>query len=312
MKIVSCFTDIKELEPLAEAGADEFYTAVKQAPAFSFGFLPRRQLPQAIKKARALGRRISLAVNAIHSAAFADLSVLNRRITAIDAMGVDAFIISNPYILEMLYSRKPRLRAELHLSSIQPVFNSRSAAFFSRLGISRIILPNQLAPAEAVKILAFCRKNNIETEIFDYRFFGCAYVNGRCQLHRPGYYTLSSAMPDGSLCRINAGHKGLVKIKTLDIPDRAEELPGLIKRLEHRFTRGGSPRLSNAAAFFDFFASGAQYLKYGTRHDAMKIKIRKVKELRAMIGLAESLSLSKPAAEARQLFIRELTRWDGN
>jgi hypothetical protein len=51
MKIVSCFTDLKELEPLAEAGADEFYTAIGALPAFRFGVLPGRDLGPAIKKA---------------------------------------------------------------------------------------------------------------------------------------------------------------------------------------------------------------------------------------------------------------------
>ncbi len=312
MKIVSCFSDLSELEPLAEAGADEFYTAVGDLPAFSIGVLPAADLPKAVKKVRALGKRISLAVNAIHAPATdRHLGAVEKRIRRLAALGVDAFIFSNPYLLGLFSGREKRLGAELHLSSVQPVFNSLSAAFFSRFGIARIILPNQLSPHEARKILLFCRARNIETEIFDYRFFGCAYVNGRCQLHRPGHYTLKSAIVEGSLCRINAKPGGLVKLRSLDLPGRAGELPALIKRLENRFTGGGSPRLSDAAAFFDFFASGVQYLKYGTRHDLPEVKVKKVRELRAMLGLAERLSSSNPRAEARRVFIRELSGWNG-
>ena len=312
MKIVSCFSNLIELEPLAEAGADEFYTAVGDLPAFSIGVLPSADLPKAIKKVRALGKKIALAVNAIHApASDKRLGAIEKRIRYLDRLGVDAFIFSNPYLLGLFSARGKRLRANLHLSSVQPVFNGLSAAFFARFAISRIILPNQLSPHEARKILAFCRARKIETEIFDYRFFGCAYVNGRCQLHRPDHYTLKAAIQEGFLCRINAKPGGLVKLRSLDLPGRAKELPGLIKRLEDRFTCGGAPRLSNAAAFFDFFSSGVQYLKYGTRHDLPEVKAGKVRELRAMLDLAEKLSSSKPRAEARRDFILELTRWNG-
>ncbi len=312
MKIVSCFSDLKELEPLAKAGADEFYTAIEGLPAFSVGFLPGRDLAAAIKKAHALGRKIALAVNAIHAPATNKrLAVMEKRVRSLDKLGMDAFIISNPYLLGLFSGRGKRLRAELHLSSVQPVFNSLSAAFFSRFGVSRLILPNQLSPKEALKTLTFCSAQGIETEIFDYRFFGCAYINGRCHMHRPDHYTLKSAILEGNLCRINARPGGLVKLNTLDLPGRARELPALVKRLENRFTCGGSPRLSNAAAFFDFFTSGAQYLKYGTRHDAPEVKVKKVSELRAMLSLAEQLSASLPPAEARRHFIRELSRWNG-
>ncbi|OGS07486.1 MAG: hypothetical protein A2270_09480 [Elusimicrobia bacterium RIFOXYA12_FULL_51_18] len=311
MKIVSCFTDLKELEPLAEAGADEFYTAVGELPAFGSKNLPSTDLAAAIIKTKALGKKISLAVNDLHATATdKQLGAITGRIRDLDKLGVDAFIFSNPYLLELFSGGRKRLRAELHLSSVQPVFNSLSAAFFQRFNISRIILPNQISSHEARKILYFCRTRSIETEIFDYRFFGCAYVNGRCQLHHPIHFTLKSAMLNDSLCHINAKPGGLIKLRNLDIPNRAGELPGIINRIENRFTRRGSPRLSNAATFFDFFASGVQYLKYGTRSDRQEVKVKKVGELRAMIGLAEKLSSSRPRTKASQAFILELAHWN--
>ena len=310
MKIVSCFTDLNELEPLAEAGADEFYTAVQELPAFGFGFLPYDCLGPAIKKVRALGRKIALAVNDTHVPAISGkLSVMVRRMRAIDDLGVDAFIFSNPYFLELFSGRKTRLRAQIHLSSVQPVFNSLSAAFFARYGVARMILPNQLAPEEAKKLLAFCRGRGIETEIFNYQFFGCPYVNGRCRLHRPVYYTLKAELPRGSLCRVSAERGGLVKVKSLELPERSGEVLGLMSRLSSRLAGGGAPRLSNAAAFFDFFSAGVQYLKYGTRQDSGPVKIRKVAETRRMLDLARELSSSLSREKARQTFITKMSRW---
>ena len=65
MKIVSCFSALRELEPLARAGADEFYTAAEGLLPFSSGTLPPEHLPRAVKEAHRLGRRISIAVNTL-------------------------------------------------------------------------------------------------------------------------------------------------------------------------------------------------------------------------------------------------------
>ena len=310
MKIVSCATDLGELEPLAEAGADEFYTAVRELPAFGFGFLPYACLGPAIKKAHALGKKIALAVNAVCAPAMnGSLSDIVRRIRTIDDMGIDAFIFSSPYFLGTFSGRKTRLRAQLHLSSVQPVFNSLSAAFFARYGAARIILPNQLAPAEAEKILALCRDRGIETEIFNYRFFGCAYINGRCQLHQPVFYNLKTELPKGSLCRVSAERGGLVRVKSLELPERSGEVLGVMSRLSSRLAGGGAPRLSNAAAFFDFLTAGVQYLKYGTRHDPSAVKIKKVAETRRMLELALKFSSSLPRAKARKAFLTKMSGW---
>lgn len=310
MKIVSCFTDIRELEPLAEAGADEFYTAVRELPAFSEGYLPYASLGPAIDKAHALGRKVALAVNAMHSVRLlTDPGGVIRGIRDADAMGVDALIVSNPYLLSKLSLARPRLKAELHLSSVQPVFNSLSAGFFARFGIARMILSNQLAPREAPKILSLCRRLGIGTEIFDYRFFNCAYVNGRCQLHQPGYYTLKSEHR-GSMCRTGTAGGGAVRMKTLDAPGRSGETLAIMNRLAGRLVRDEVPRIANPASFYDYFAAGTRYLKYGMRQDTPEMKALKVRELREMAGLAAELSSSMPRARARRAFIERMTRWD--
>lgn len=312
MKIVACFSDIKELVPLAEAGADEFYTAARELPAFHYGELPLSRLTAAIKLSHSLGRRISVAVNSVlATATVRQLAAAEKGVRRLDDAGADSFIFANPYFLRMFSAPGRGLRAKLHLSSVQPVFNSRAAAFFARFGVSRIILPNQLDPREAGPLLAFCRERGIETEIFDYRFFGCVYVNGRCQLHKPGHYTTRRGLPEGAMCRVSAGAGGLVRPLPPDLPRRAAELPGVLARLERRLAPGGAPRFSDAAAFFDLLSAGVGYLKYGTRRDVPAAKVSKVRAMRAMISLAESLRARLPAAAARKEFITEMSRWNG-
>ncbi|MDT8285605.1 MAG: U32 family peptidase [Elusimicrobiales bacterium] len=310
MKIVSCFSDVKELEPLARAGADEFYTAARELPAFHSGEMPLSRLPGAIKLAHSLGKKISVAVNAVLARATArQLAAIEKSVRRLDDAGADSFIFASPYLLRMFSAPGRRLRARLHLSSVQPVFNSFAAAFFARFGVSRVILPSQLPPSEAGPLLSFCREKGIETEIFDYRFFGCAYVNGRCQLHEPGHYTARGKSGRASMCRLPAGG-GLVRPAGLDVPGRAGELPSVLARLERRLASGDLPGVSDSAAFFDFFSAGVDYLKYGTRRDPSAVKTAKVRAMRAMTALAEKLSAGG-RADARKRFVAEMSGWTG-
>jgi len=274
--------------------------------------LPAGLLRAAVEAAHALGKPLALAVNAIHAPAFRNPAAIMRKLRAADALGVDAFIVSNPQLLRDLSAARPRLRAQLHLSSVQPVFNTLAAAFFLRFGVSRIILPNQLRAHEAREIISFCLRNGVESEIFDYRFFGCAYINGRCQLHRPGYYRLRKETPDGSMCRVNARPGGLAAVKTLDLPERAAAVGAAAARLEQRLAGGGAPRFSDAAAFFDMLLAGASRLKYGTRHDPSRVKVRKVRAVREMLDLAEGLKAALPPEQAARAFTRKMSFWDGS
>jgi hypothetical protein len=310
MKIVSCFSQLEEIKPLAEAGADELYCAIPGLP--SFGNSPclegRGALKMAVQAAHDRGLKLSLAVNGL-TALFTRKgeAKLLGRLAAADSAGVDAFIVAAPAVFALLSALKPR--AKVHLSSVQPCFNSLAAEFFISLGVSRIILPNQLAPFEAASIIRLCRGRGVETEIFDYRFFGCAYINGRCHLHGPQYYTAKQLIPKGSMCRLDAD---LPVPRAINVaPAWKPGLGAITERLRSRFGCGGAPRLATSASFFDFFSGGVDYLKYGTRQDPAGAKVEKIRELRVMAGLAEKLCGTLPRAKARERFIRTMGNWRG-
>ncbi|MDD2805102.1 MAG: U32 family peptidase [Elusimicrobiales bacterium] len=312
MKIVASFSRLEEIKPLAAAGADELYCSVD--PLFSFGDpvgLPSfRELGRAAAAAHALGLKLSLAVNHVNPVfKVSEEAGLVRKFSAARAAGVDAFIFANPGVLALL-GRADLRGAQLHLSSVQPCFNSLTAGLFIGLGVSRVILPNQLAPLEAAALLKLCAARGVDTELFDYRFFGCAYVNGRCGLHRPDNYTLKVRVPPGSMCRPELGGAALPRAVN-PRPAWLDRVPALSARVADRFGCGGGPRLANAASFFDYFVSGVQYLKYGTRPDRAAVKARKVAALRAMLDLAEELAAALPRAEARERFILKMEKWDG-
>jgi len=310
MRIVSCYMDGREIEPLVKAGADELYTSVPGLPSFDETYLRGITVAGAIRRIHALGKKALIAVNSQQVARDPrGLRALQRRFYELDDAGADAFIVASPSILSLLRSGSRKLRADLHLSSVQPCFNTAALRFFLRLGVKRLILPTQLAPLEARELLALCRREGVETEIFDYRFFGCVYVNGRCNLHQPRFHTFRNTSEGGALCRCGSGSP--LRVRPLDAAaGRGKETAAIAGRLALRMGRGGAPRLYNAAAFYDFFRLGVGWLKYGVRKDSPEVKALRVRQLREMADLAEDLRAKYGHARARRLFIDHMTGWN--
>jgi len=312
MKIVSCFSRLSEIAPLASAGADELYCAAADIPSYGHGAL-RGNLRSAAKAAHALNLKLSLAVNSmLLTYSKREMTDFAGRLTRAADDGADSFIVASPSVFTLLKELKNPPSVPIHLSSTQPCFNSRAARYFIRLGVSRLILPSQVSALEAGAILRECRAAGVETEIFDYRFFGCVYVNGRCNLHDPIFHTFTRGKEGAELCRCGGGAAGTLRVKAERVsPGRAAGAPALARRIYARMSCGGPPRIMNAASFHDFFSMGTGYLKYGTRRDPSEVKIGKVKELRAMLDLAEDQAKKLPPKAARAAFINRMTGWRG-
>jgi len=315
MRIVSCYTDVSEIGPLMEAGADELYTSVLGLPSFAESFLRggTPALKKAFREIHSGGKKALVALNSMRvSRNGTGMRALALAAARLESEGADAFIVSNPSLFDLLRNGPRPVKAALHLSSVQPCFNSGTLKFFLRFGIKRLILPSQLAPLEAAGLLRLCRREGVETEIFDYRFFGCVYVNGRCGLHKPVFYDPDGAkIAEGSLCRCGSAY-GVPAARPFGVASqRAAEAPALARRVALRMGCGGAPRFYNAASFYDFFQMGVGWLKYGVRTDPTAAKVRKVRELRAMADLAERLSSEPGAAAGRAEFIRRMTAWKG-
>lgn len=305
MKITSCFIKLAEIEPLVKAGADELYCAVAPLPSFCDGALPdMKTLKAAVRRTHALGKKLSVAVNSVSHVypAAAQGRLLDLLLQA-DACGVDAFIAANPFLPPLAAAPGVSLKARVHLSSAQPCFNTEAAGFFIRRGISRLILSTQLSPFEARGILRDCRAAGVETEIFDHRFCGCTYVNGRCALHHPDFHTLRPGGACGAPCRQGtpaaAGPEGAA----------GRPAAALLRRLAARIA--APPVMYTHASFFDFFLAGADYLKYGVRLDPPEMKARKVADMRAMIDLAGNLCGSLGKDRARKTFLKRMEAWTG-
>lgn len=304
MRLLSCITDRREIPVFKKLGVDEVYFAVDDIPNYanSGAIGTASAARDIIRAAHAQKLKVFLAANG-REARLRDLEreVLVCKIKVVASAGIDGLIVSNPGLFRIFSGEK--LGVPLHLSSVQPCFNASAAAFFvEKFGVARIILPNQLAAREAGGILKYCKKTGVETEIFYYKYFGCPYINGACYLHTPRYHTAEGSRKEGALCRMGAGGS-LAAVSPARVYQRdAAEIARTAARLSLRVSRGGAPRLMNAAAFFDFCLAGVDCVKYGTRTDRTEVKIEKLKMIKGALREVADLSGRFPPEEARRRF----------
>ena len=88
--------------------------------------------------------------------------------------GVDAFIVSDPYLIEYLAEKG----LEAHVSTQASVTNSKEAMFYKRLGATRVVLARELNKEEIHSIVT---KTGLEVEVFLHGAM-CTCFSGRCAL----------------------------------------------------------------------------------------------------------------------------------
>lgn len=192
MKIIAPISRIEEIEPLAAAGADEFYCGlVPEEWTRSLGTsgVNRRlfgnlqtyeQLAEAVRLAHGQGRQLSLVMNAQHydEARSRALIVLAHRFAD---LGGDALIVGDIGLLALLAASASPLR--LQVSSLLTCRNSEAAALYRDLGAHRIILPRDVTLAEIEAMASGC--DAIEFEAFVLND-GCVFEEGSCHtIHLP-------------------------------------------------------------------------------------------------------------------------------
>ena len=88
--------------------------------------------------------------------------------------GVDAFIVSDPYLIEYLAKKG----LEAHVSTQASITNSLEASFYKRLGATRVVLARELNNKEIKSIID---KTGLEVEVFLHGAM-CTCFSGRCAL----------------------------------------------------------------------------------------------------------------------------------
>lgn len=107
-----------------------------------------------------------------------DIGPLTDYLEQIKNIGIDAFIVSDPGIVDLIQEIIPD--AEIHLSTQANMTNFRTARFWHKMGVKRLVLARELTFTEIKEI----RKNipsDMEIEAFVHGAM-CISYSGRCLL----------------------------------------------------------------------------------------------------------------------------------
>ncbi|MFW6034912.1 MAG: peptidase U32 family protein [Halothermotrichaceae bacterium] len=132
------------------------------------------ELEEAVNFAHKHNAQIYLTVNMIpHNE---NLDGLDRYLHELEDIGVDALIISDPGILNIL--KEEEIKLPVHLSTQANAVNWASVNFWADHGVERVILARELSQQEIIEI----RKNtDVSLEIFIHGAM-CISYSGRCLL----------------------------------------------------------------------------------------------------------------------------------
>ena len=168
--------NLEKLKMAILYGADAVYLGGEEfglrAGAGNFG---PEELREGIEFAHARGKKVYLTMNIIpHNE---DFEGMPEYIRQVKQAGVDAVIFSDAGIFDLLRQQAPEM--ELHISTQANNTNWRSAAFWHRQGVKRVILARELSLTEIREI----RENvpeDLELEMFVHGAMCISYSADAC------------------------------------------------------------------------------------------------------------------------------------
>lgn len=169
--------NLEKLKTAINFGADAVYLGGSKLNlrAFSDNFT-NEELKEGVEFAHSRGKRVYVTINVFpHND---DLVGLDEYLKSLYELDIDAIIVSDPGIIMVAKEVVPNLT--LHLSTQANNVNLKSAQFWFKQGIKRIVLARELSLKEIIEI-----KNTIpiesELEIFVHGSM-CMSYSGRCLL----------------------------------------------------------------------------------------------------------------------------------
>lgn len=134
------------------------------------------ELKEGLEFAHSRGKRVYVTLNIIpHNE---DLKGLPEYVKTLNQIGVDALIISDPGVIELVKEIAPNM--EIHLSTQANTTNYLSANFWHKLGVKRIVLARELSIDEIKEIIENTPED-LEIETFVHGAM-CISYSGRCLL----------------------------------------------------------------------------------------------------------------------------------
>lgn len=188
--------DLERLKINLLYGADAIYFGGEKfgmrANATNFSI---SDIKKACDFAHNLGKKVYLTLNIVfHNE---DMDGVEEYIKEVVEAGIDAFIVSDPFIIS--YIKENYKNVEVHLSTQNSTTNYETVLFFKEQGVDRVVLARELSIKEIKEII---EKTKIDIEVFIHGAM-CTCFSGRCALSN--YVTNRDANRGGcaQVCRFS-------------------------------------------------------------------------------------------------------------
>ncbi len=192
-ELLSPAGDLERLKYAIMYGADAVYVGGSvlglRANAINFTM---EELKEGTEFCHQYGKKIYVTVNIVlHNK---EINLVLDYLKELDKIGVDAIIVSDPYIVDMALSNT---NLEVHLSTQQSTLNVEAVKYWKEKGVKRVVLGREVSKEEIKEIID---NVDIDIECFIHGAM-CAGYSGRCVLSN--YFTNRDANRGGcsQICR---------------------------------------------------------------------------------------------------------------
>ena len=196
IELLSPAGDLERLKVTLLYGADAVYIGGQKyslrANATNFSL---EEIKEGCSFAHNLGKKVYLTLNIVfHNE---DMDGVEEYIKDVVEAGIDAFIVSDPFIISHIKNNYKDV--EVHLSTQNSTSNYSSVMFFKEQGVDRVVLARELSKNEIKEVID---KTGIDIEVFIHGAM-CTCFSGRCALS--SYVTNRDANRGGcsQVCRFS-------------------------------------------------------------------------------------------------------------
>jgi len=167
--------DLERLKVNLLYGADAVYIGGEKyglrANATNFSL---SEIKEGCEFAHAQGKKVYLTLNIVFHDE--DMEGVEDYIREVVAAGIDAFIVSDPFLISHIKTNYPNV--EVHLSTQNSTTNTLVVTFFQNEGVDRIVLARELSKSEIKEIIDM---THMDIEVFIHGAM-CTCFSGRCTL----------------------------------------------------------------------------------------------------------------------------------
>ena len=175
IELLSPAGDLERLKVTLLYGADAVYIGGEKyslrANANNFSL---EEIKEGCNFAHKLNKKVHLTLNIVfHNE---DMEEVEDYIDKVVASGIDAFIVSDPFIISYIKDKYPQV--EVHLSTQNSTSNYKAIEYFEHEGVDRVVLARELSKNEIKEIID---KVTCDIEVFIHGAM-CTCFSGRCAL----------------------------------------------------------------------------------------------------------------------------------